>query len=596
MAAFNSPKNKSIQISKFWLAFNTRGLSRVTVRALAHTEILLINLTFGLIALWAFYQTPSGLTGDTWLWSLAVLVVLQMAASYFLANTFWISQSIATSIFATLAYAIWFSGGIHSALMVWMLVVPLFALLTLGIHWAAAWLLLTTLHNVVQFLAVSNGWSSIKASGHFTAVTQPLSLSLFGLCCLMLAVTLYDLFYEIKKRRLKQRTRDLENLRHALRKARDEKDSFVANMGHELRTPMNAIMGLNSILIDDMSGQSDFASAALHIRESATQMLVVVNNILDIAQLEADRLSFHAHPYPLRATLETCIEPFYRRAVLKGLTFESRIDIGAEVWVKSDPQRLVQVVSSLLDNAVKFTDHGSVEVRVSRSAGITRVEVQDSGCGIQAADRHRIFDRFAQGFETTRSALAGAGLSLALCHHILRRQGGTMGLGSLQSQGTQVWVQWPMDAAQCPKEEPEAPQVPSVSAQHHAWHFLAVDDHPMNLTVLELSLQRRWPNVTVDKAHSGQEALMRTAGTQYDAILMDVLMPGMDGIDTTRRIRQSDDARIRSIPILGLTAYHYGDMLKKCLDAGMQAVLTKPLEHEQLKAQLERILSRQEIH
>ena len=354
---------------------------------------------------------------------------------------------------------------------------------------------------------------------------------------------------------------------------------------------MNAIMGLNNILMDEMSGQADFASAALHIRESATQMLGVVNNILDIAQLEADRLSFHPVPCQLRATLDACIEPFYRRAVLKGLAFDSSLDLSPDLWVLTDPQRLGQVMASLLDNAVKFTDHGGIEVRITRTGNTTRVEVQDTGCGVQVADRARIFDRFAHGFETTRSTLAGAGLSLALCQHIVTRQGGAMGLGTKPTAGTLVWFDWPMEPAPTPAGVTHQAIAPTAIAKDHAWRFLAVDDHPMNLTVLELSLQRLWPQVKVDKAHSGTQALASLAANHYDAVLMDVLMPDIDGVETTRRIRDSADPRVRSVPVLGLTAHHYGDTLTKCLDAGMQAVLTKPIEHEQLRAQLEQLLS-----
>lgn len=564
------------------------------LRELSRKEILLVNLMFGLLALLVVAALPTSPYNKDFLLPLVGIFLVLVAATLYFDNTNWTAHLILTSAFGALGWAIYASGGINSPLMVWMHIVPLVALLTLGIRWAAAWVGVTLLHNVAQYAGVANGWVSGDIPRAMISVPTAVMLNLHIMFYLVLAVVLYDVLYAMKKRRMEQRTRELEDIRHALRKAKDDKDQFVAAMGHELRTPMNAIMGLNSILIDEMSGQADFASAALHIRESATQMLGVVNNILDIAQLEAERLSFQLAPCALRATLDACIEPHYRRAVLKGLGFDSTMDAGQDVWVITDAQRLAQVVSSLLDNAVKFTDHGAIAIRVSRTGTSTRVEVEDSGCGIDAKAREQLFDRFSHGMETTRNALTGAGLSLALCQHIVTHLGGTMGLSTKTTPGTLIWFDWPMaPCAPVPSQVEPVPGAAVATEKNRAWHFLAVDDHPMNLTVVELSLQRLWPQAKVDKANSGQQALTLLATRRYDAVLMDVLMPDMDGMETTRRMRSSADTRVQTVPVLGLTAYHQGDTLSKCLAAGMQAVLTKPIEPEQLGLQLERLLGAQ---
>ncbi len=572
------------------LSLLDRAKARLTWRDLGRKEILLVNLMFGLLALLVFSRLPGGPFDKALLMPMVAVFLLLFAATLLFDNLNWTAHIMLGTSFGALAWAIYCSGAINSPFMVWMHITPLVALLTLGMRWAVVWVALTLLHNLAQYIAVTQGWANGEIPKDMIPIPVAVSLNLHIVFYLVLAVILYDAFYAMKKRRLQKRTQDLEDIRHALRKAKVDKDLFVASMGHELRTPMNAIMGLNSILLDEMSGQADFASAALHIRESATQMLGVVNNILDIAQLEADRLSFHPAPCPLRATLDACIEPFYRRAVLKGLSFESTIESGPDLWVMTDHQRLAQVIASLLDNAVKFTDHGGIEIRVSRTDMTTRVEVHDTGCGIQAQDKQAIFDRFAHGFETTRSALSGAGLSLALCQHIVINQGGRMALGAKDAPGTLIWFEWPMHICTPVIEASVAATRATSKTLSPSWRFLAVDDHPMNLTVLELSLQRLWPHSKVDKASSGKQALARLAATHYDAVLMDVLMPDMDGMETTRCIRASADARIQKVPVLGLTAYHQGDTLAKCLAAGMQAVLTKPIESGQLRAQLERLL------
>ena len=572
------------------LSLIDRAKARLTWRDLGRKEILLVTLMFGLLALLVFSRLPGGPFDKALLMPMVAVFLVLFAATLLFDNLDWTAHIMLGTSFGALAWAIYGSGAINSPFMVWMHITPLIALLTLGMRWAVIWVALTLLHNLAQYTAVTQGWVNGEVPKDMIPIPVALSLNLQIVFYLVLSVILYDAFYAMKKRRLQQRTQDLEDIRHALRKAKVDKDLFVASMGHELRTPMNAIMGLNSILLDEMSGQADFASAALHIRESATQMLGVVNNILDIAQLEADRLSFHPAPCPLRATLDACIEPFYRRAVLKGLSFESTIEAGPDLWVMADHQRLAQVIASLLDNAVKFTDHGGIEIRVSRTDITTRVEVHDTGCGIQAQDKQAIFDRFAHGFETTRSALSGAGLSLALCQYIVINQGGSMALGAKDAPGTLIWFEWPMHNCTPVIEASVAATRAASKTLSPSWRFLAVDDHPMNLTVLELSLQRLWPQAKVDKASSGKQALACLAATHYDAVLMDVLMPDMDGMETTRLIRASADARIQKVPVLGLTADHQGDTLAKCLAAGMQAVLTKPIEAGQLRAQLERLL------
>lgn len=567
-----------------------RAKARLTLRERGRKEILLVNLMFGLLALLVFSRLPGGPFDKALLMPMVAVFLLLFAATLLFDNLNWTAHIMLGSSFGALAWAIYCSGAINSPFMVWMHITPLVALLTLGMRWAVVWVALTLLHNLAQYTAVTQGWVNGEIPKDVIPISVAVNLNLHIVFYLVLAVILYDAFYAMKKRRLQKRTQDLEDIRHALRKAKVDKDLFVASMGHELRTPMNAIMGLNSILLDEMNGQADFASAALHIRESAAQMLGVVNNILDIAQLEADRLRFHSAPCPLRATLDACIEPFYRRAVLKGLSFESTIEAGPDLWVITDQQRLAQVIASLLDNAVKFTDHGGIEIRVSRTERSTRVEVHDTGCGIQAQDKQGIFDRFAHGFETTRSALTGAGLSLALCQYIVLNQSGAMGLGVKSTPGTFIWFDWPMENCTPAIEECVAAAQTNSGSMNRSWRFLVVDDHPMNLTVVELSLQRLWPQSKVDKVSSGKQALACLAAMHYDAVLMDVLMPDMDGMETTRRIRASADARIQNVPVLGLTAYHQGDTLAKCLAAGMQAVLTKPIESGQLRAQLERLL------
>ena len=574
------------------------ALGKVTVRAvmvrardvpMGPKTILLLNLAFGLLALLGFSLVPAGPFDRPWFYPAVCVCTLLIVGTLWLGHSKVAAHLMLSGLFCSVVWSVVQTGAVHSPFMGWMHIVPLCALLTLGFEWALAWMLAALTHHGLQFVALQAGWLAGRVPAEVITVPITALVNAQILIYLFLAIFCYDVFYNKRKRSIEKRTAELEEVRRALRRANIEKDQFVTSMGHELRTPMNAILGLNSILIDELAEHADFASAATHIRDSAEQMLGVVNNILDLAQLDANRLPLRPSPCHLGLAVQAGSDLFRHRAALKGLTLHCHISQEAQCWVRVDRYRLEQVLGCLLDNAVKFTEQGRVDVRVTRRGQRTRIEVEDSGCGIRDQARAAIFDHFAHGFETTRSALAGAGLSLSLCHHLVRSLGGTMALGSKSSPGTLIWFEWPMAdsvALASPADEGWDAQ-----AMERNWRFLAVDDHGMNLTVIELALQRLWPRALVHKAATGGQALALMHNLPYDLVLMDVQMPGMDGMETTRRIRQDPNPNIRHVPVLGLTAFQQRDTLQQCLDAGMQAVLTKPVDTHALRLQIRALLT-----
>ena len=392
----------------------------------------------------------------------------------------------------------------------------------------------------------------------------------------MMALGIYDWMYRNKMQYMAERNMELEATQTALLQAQSHKDEFIASVGHELRTPMNAILGLNDVLIDELADEPEQVNAAQHIREATNQLLRVVNDILDIAQLEVGRFHFSEESFLLANALQICMKKHEAKANAKSLFLLTDIQIGPESWVRGDSQRLAQVLGHLLENAIKFTSQGGVYVRALKQAQVLRIEVEDTGIGIAPEEIDTIFSRFTHSNRTTHQAFDGAGLGLAVSEKLVSQAGGRIGVVRLPTQGSLFWLEWPMPDA----EALQASDKPQTSLSSISWRFLIVDDHPMNQMVVQIMLRKRWPQCQIDIAENGSLALERLNQESYDLVLMDLYMPVLDGFAATKHIRRHTDPRIRSTAIIGLTANKVSGDIQSCLDLGMQSVVFKPIDQE----------------
>jgi signal transduction histidine kinase/CheY-like chemotaxis protein len=476
------------------------------------------------------------------------------------------------------------SGGINSPNIVWMPVLAVAALLLINFRWAVIWLVIILLHNLGQFLAVHFHWISGAVNPQNMPLDSALLIKLNILLFLMMALGIYDWMYRNKTQYMSERNLELEAMQTALIQAQNHKDEFIASVGHELRTPMNAILGLNDVLIDELADEPEQVRAARHIRDATNQLLRVVNDILDIAQLEAGRFHFTEESFLLADTLQLCLQKYIPKAHTKSLFLDANIQIAPDSWVRGDRQRLMQVLGHLLENAVKFTSQGGVYLRARKQGQVLRLEVEDTGIGVAPKDIDTIFSRFAHANKNTHRAFDGAGLGLALSNHLVSQAGGSIGVADKPAQGALFWLEWPMPAT----EAPHATKDPHDSASLKSWRFLIVDDHPMNQMVVQIMLRKRWPHCQVDIAENGLLALERLNHAPYDLVLMDLYMPGLDGFETTKQIREHVDLRIRSMAVIGLTANNVSGDIQRCLNLGMQSVVFKPIDQEKFFAVLER--------
>ena len=480
------------------------------------------------------------------------------------------------------------TGGINSPALVWMTVLAVPALLMLGRRWALRWMLLCLLVLWGQWLAVREGWIGgevLHTPGTLAWATLNLLLLMFGL---VLAVNVYARLHQRQREALEHSNAALEAAQQALLQTQSHKDEFLASVGHELRTPMNAILGLNGVLQTELADRPEQRALAEHMRASTEQLLGLVNDILDFSQLEAGRLQLLEQPLLLRPWLQAQLAPWRQRAQAKGLVLHCEVAPEVPPALQVDAQRLRQLLLNLVDNALKFTPHGAiaVRVRVQPGPGWLRLEVQDNGPGIAAERLPHIFNRFEHGDLQTAHRYGGTGLGLAICEQLVKLHRGRIGVHSEPGQGAMFWFELPLRAV-------DAPRAPTASGEARpvAQRLLLVDDNAVNLMVARLVLQKNWPEAQVDTCTDAEQALTLLERERYDAVFMDMVMPGTDGPQATRRLRQHPRAELAQLPVIGLTANHNAHDRQLCLQAGMDEVLAKPLDAEAVREALERVLA-----
>lgn len=579
-----APTGSRTQPKGVFLQPTGRFSHRMNLRsAMDRQGLLVLALSIGCVNTLVFYWLPwSGF--DRNLNLLVFFVFLGLLAIVLRTGAIVLpAHLLIAASFAALIPMVSQTGGINSPNIVWMPVLAMAALLLINLRSSLVWLGIILAHNLLQFWAVESGW----VSGVVNPATMPLHSALLSklniLLFVILALGIYDLQYRSKMQEVSLRNAELEATQRALLDAQNHKDEFIASVGHELRTPMNAILGLNGVLLDELAGHRQQAETARYIRDATMQLLRVVNDILDISQSEAGRLVLHTAPFALAPALAASVAAYAPAARDKGLSLSGHWDIGDKVHVMGDRQRFVHVLNHLLDNAVKFTAQGSVALHAQYTQGVVRVQVKDTGDGIDAAVIPSIFDRFHNASLQMRKVGGGAGLGLAVCQQLVQSAGGSIGVRARQSGGNCFWLEWPMPHSQAPASQ-------GASSTERMKNVLVVDDHPMNQMVVQLLLKKWWPHCQVEVVGNGRQALQAMDKQTYDLVLMDIFMPGLDGIDTTRHMREHPDPRLRTTPVIGLTANNLGSDAQRCMDAGMQAVVFKPIDQGELYATVVRVL------
>ena len=364
------------------------------------------------------------------------------------------------------------------------------------------------------------------------------------------------------------------------------KSEFLANVSHEIRTPINALLGIAELL-----GESELTrEQRRHVevfRSSGQSLFELINDLLDLSKIEAGRLELHRAPLCLRTLLEERIALLAPRAQQKGLTLE--FDIGTDVpdAVSGDATRLAQTLTNLLGNAIKFTPAGRVRLEVRRDGDGERLSfaVSDTGIGIAPSKLESIFEPFTQADGSVTRAFGGTGLGLSITRSLVQLMGGTIDVQSTPGVGTTFTLRLAMPAAEMPADVPVVAAPEPARAPDDALSVLLAEDNETNVYLFQSMLSSS--GCRIDVAANGQSAIDQWRRSRYDVIFMDVQMPGMDGHAATRAIRRLETEHGRPrVPIFALSAHAFATDAQASLAAGCDRHLTKPMSKATLLAAL----------
>jgi signal transduction histidine kinase/CheY-like chemotaxis protein len=519
----------------------------------------------------------------------------------------WVYQAC---LLGLIVYNAWHLGGVTSPVMAWLGIVPFLPFFTMSRLASYLWMLASFAFVwVLYFLQISVGLANGLTPGvSHTPQALAFSAGMFSLMCLtqMVLVASYDAFMVGSIRAMKRKSDRLEKLSEELQQANSHKDKFLAMVSHDMRTPLNAIMGYLSLIQDEAQLSTDGRQYSVGAYDASTQLLAVINDLLDFSQIRSGKLALSPQVVHLQSVLERAFQTLTTQAHKRGLRYHMHLADNLPEWVRLDPFRLTQMLNNLLGNAIKFTPHGYVrleaELATTDAASPPNashpedpwllIRVRDSGIGIALEEHQHIFEPFvqvtyAQELPTPSDNMRGIGLGLSITHSLAESFGGSLSMHSQIGLGSTFSLRLPLTLSP-PPENRHADTAHAQAVDDTPIRVLVIDDNPVNRLLAATVLQRAFAQATVDQAPGGVEGLRLLRTQRYDLAIIDLIMPDLHGAEVVRQLRRDAQALSRTIPVIALTASLAEDARRECVEAGMDDIMPKPFDRATLIRQVRR--------
>ena len=504
---------------------------------------------------------------------------------------FWAQTIFESTLICLMIYNAWATGGVTSPCMIFLGIAPILPLFfSSSRRFVFFWLFVSLVGMLLTLTLQLNHLIPMRADQTWQDLVLSATMYAF------LAYTQWSLIDAVEStntftlRKINRSNQRLQRLSHDLQRANSHKDQFLAIVSHEMRTPLNAVMGYLNLMDTDERTHHEAKEFVTGAQNAAAHLLTVINDLLDYSQIQNGKITLNPQTFNLHTMLHNTHGSLMPRAIDFGLSYGLYIDPQVPEWIKADQHRLTQVLINLLGNALKFTDKGYVNTQVyfepsakTPQSGTLCVHVIDSGPGIALAEQARIFEPFVQltRIDTranARDALRGNGLGLSITDTLVKSHGGQLTVRSAVGQGSTFSFRIPVHIAPAPHKP--LPTLDRVDTS--AFKLLIVDDHAVNRLVAKATLQRAMPNAHIEEAENGLTGFAKMSEALYDVVLLDLVMPDIDGIEVMRRVRNTLPSPLNTVHVIALTANVANEALIACKEVGMDEVMSKPFDRHTL--------------